>query len=63
MLDVLVKLLNWFFNRFERRFGLHVGRTGARPPAPDCPTCDGEGVLADTGDVCPSCNGSGRDEP
>lgn len=60
MLDVLVKLLNWFFNNFERRTGLNTGHK--RPPAGvrDCPACDGEGILAETGDVCPACSGSGR---
>lgn len=59
MIDVLVKLLNWFFNTFERRWGLHLGRKHA-PRGKSCPACGGEGILADSGDVCPGCQGSGR---
>ena len=60
MLDVLVKLLNWFFNRFERRFGLYMGRRSPPDAARECPACAGRGVLPDSGDVCPACNGAGR---
>lgn len=59
MINVLVKLLNWFFNTFERRFGLNLGRKPT-PRGRSCPTCEGSGLLSDTGDVCPACNGSGR---
>ena len=60
---MLVKLLNWFFNRLERRFGLLMGRDDPSAATRECTACGGEGVLADTGDVCPSCNGSGRERP
>lgn len=58
MLEVLVKLLNWFFNSLERMFRVDTGR---KPPfAPYvCPNCRGHGTL-DSGDVCPRCHGSGR---
>lgn len=56
----MLKLLNWFFNRFERRFGLHMGRDlNAGGPTRRCPVCGGDGLL-DVGDVCPECNGSGK---
>lgn len=58
MISVLVKLLNWFFNNIERRFGIYTGYK--QPPlARECPVCHGEGVL-EGGDVCPSCSGAGR---
>ncbi|WP_123785238.1 hypothetical protein [Pseudazoarcus pumilus] len=59
---MLAKLLNWFFNNLERRFGLHTGRDSPPAATRECASCGGEGVLAETGDVCPSCHGSGRDE-
>jgi len=56
----VLKLLNWFFNNLERRFGLYMGKDVSEDPKTRrCPVCGGDGLL-DVGDVCPSCHGSGR---
>ncbi|MDX5446398.1 MAG: hypothetical protein LPJ87_10130 [Zoogloeaceae bacterium] len=61
MIDVLVKLLNWTFNNFERRWGLYLGKDRVPRARKTCPVCNGEGVL-EGGDVCPGCHGAGRVE-
>jgi|GEM_PF-6473155 len=57
---MIVKLLNWFFNRMERGFGLYMGKDVPKePPGYTCPVCEGDGLL-ESGDVCPKCNGKGK---
>ena len=56
----MIKLLNWYFNNLERRFGLYMGKDIPRDPSlRPCPVCGGDGLL-DSGDVCPTCHGSGE---